>query len=166
MTKVLDIQTAQPQDFQSIAALNIAAYSEFADSLTDEAWARMRLSLNAIDKVAQRAEFLIVSIDRKLVGSVAYCPPGNSIDPIPTDWASILLLAVAPNHRGCGIARQLIEACFDRARADKAQKIGLFTSALMTNAIQLYQSYHFHQESEIPSRLGVRYWRYRLDLTE
>jgi ribosomal protein S18 acetylase RimI-like enzyme len=166
MTKILDIQTAQPQDFPSIAALNIAAYSEFAHSLTDEAWARMRLSLNAIDQVAERAEFLIVLIDRKLAGSVAYCPPGNSIDPIPTDWASILLLAVAPNHRGCGIARQLIEACLDRARADKAQKIGLFTSELMTNAIQLYQSYHFHQEAEIPRRLGVNYWRYRLDLTK
>jgi ribosomal protein S18 acetylase RimI-like enzyme len=163
MTEILDVQTAQEQHFKDIAALNIAAYSEFAKSLTDEAWSRMSANLSAIDKVSQRAQFLIISIDGNLAGSVAYCPPGNSLDPIPPDWASILLLAVAPEYRGRGIAKELVRVCLDRARADKSQTVGLFTSELMTTARQLYQSFGFHQDCEIPSRLGIKYWRYRLD---
>jgi hypothetical protein len=60
----------------------------------------MRSRLSAIDRVSQRAIFLIVSIDSMLVGSVAYYPLGKSIEPIPSAWASILLLAVLPDYRG------------------------------------------------------------------
>ncbi len=164
MTEILDV--AQSQNFQAIAKLNIAAYSEFAKSLTVEAWTRMSANLSAIDKVSQRAQFLIISIDGNLAGSVAYCPPGNSIDPIPPDWASILLLAVAPNYRGRGIAKELVRVCIDRAGADKAQTVGLFTSELMTTARQLYQSFGFYEDCEIPLRLGIKYWRYRLDASD
>lgn len=46
------------------------------------------------------------------------------------------------------------------------QVIGLFTSELMTAAQQRYDSMGFRREREIPSRLGLRYWRYKLQLTE
>jgi len=42
--------------------------------------------------------------------------------------------------------------------------IGLFTSELMTAAQQLYESMGFRRENELPSRLGLRYWRYKLQL--
>ena len=164
MTKTFEIQTARPQHFEAIAALNIAAYREFSKGLTDETWTRMRSNLSAIDKVSERAVFLIVPIDGKLAGSVAYCPPGNSLDPIPSDWASILLLAVSPDDRGDGIGRELVRACIDLARADEAQTIGLFTSELMTAARQLYLSQGFSEDCQLSQRLGLRYWRYRLDL--
>jgi ribosomal protein S18 acetylase RimI-like enzyme len=131
MTKIFEIQTGKPQHFEAIAALNITAYCEFSKGLTDETWTRMRSNLSAINKVSERAVFLIVPIDGNLAGSVAYCPPGNSLDPIPSDWASILLLAVSPDYRGDGIGRELVRACIDLARADSAQTIGLFTSELI-----------------------------------
>jgi ribosomal protein S18 acetylase RimI-like enzyme len=126
MNNLIDIQTAEPQDFQAIAALNIAAYHEYAQDLTEEAWIIMQTGLSAIEKVSERAVFLIVPIDGELAGSVAYCPPGNSIDPIPSAWASILLLAVSQHYRGQGIARELVQSCLQRAREDRAQTIGLF----------------------------------------
>jgi hypothetical protein len=43
--------------------------------------------------------------------------------------------------------------------------IGLFTSELMTGAQQLYESLGFRRERELPPRLGLRYWRYKLDLS-
>ena len=52
------------------------------------------------------------------------------------------------------------------ARNDSAKVIGLFTSELMTAAQQLYESMGFCRESEIPSRFGLRYWRYKLQLEE
>lgn len=84
----------------------------------------------------------------------------------PPDWAADLLLAVAPTHRGRGFARTLVSAGIQRARNDSAKVIGLFTSELMTAAQQLYESMGFRRESEIPSRFGLRYWRYKLQLEE
>jgi ribosomal protein S18 acetylase RimI-like enzyme len=165
MNNIIDIQTAEPQNFDEIASLNIEAYRDYAKYLSDEGWIAMRSRLSEIDLVSQRAIFLIVSIDGTLAGSVAYCPPGKSIEPIPSAWASILLLAVLPDYRGQGIARKLVRDCIQRAWSDRAQTIGLFTSELMTNARQLYQSQGFYEDGEIPQRLGLRYWRYRLDLT-
>jgi ribosomal protein S18 acetylase RimI-like enzyme len=160
-----DLQTAKPQYFDAIASLNIEAYREYAQYLSDEGWIAMRSRLSAIEKVAERGVFLIISIDDELAGSVAYCPPGNSIDPIPSAWASILLLAVSPNYRGHGIGRKLVQSCLQLAYADRTQTIGLFTSELMTTARQFYQSQGFCEDCEIPQRSGLRYWRYRLDLT-
>jgi ribosomal protein S18 acetylase RimI-like enzyme len=165
MSKNFSIQIAEPRHFQEIAILNIAAYSEFAKNLSDEAWAQMQSNLGAIDRVTQRAQFLIISIDENIAGSVAYCPPGKSIDPIPPDWASILLLAVSPDYRGRGIARSLVQECIYRARLDTAQTVGLFTSELMSAARQIYLAQGFSEDCEISPRLGLRYWRYRLDLT-
>jgi ribosomal protein S18 acetylase RimI-like enzyme len=164
MATIFNSKIAEPCHFEEIAALNIAAYSEFAKNLTDEGWAQMQSRLGAIDRVSQRAQFLIISIDGNLAGSVAYCPPGKSIDPIPPDWASILLLAVSPDYRGRGIARSLMRDCLSSARLDKAQTIGLFTSELMTAARQIYLAQGFAEDCEISPRLGLRYWRYRLDL--
>jgi ribosomal protein S18 acetylase RimI-like enzyme len=36
----------------------------------------------------------------------------------------------------------------------------------MTAAQQLYESLGFRRESELPSRRGLRYWRYKLRLAE
>ena len=77
-----------------------------------------------------------------------------------------MLLAVAPTHRGRGIARELVSTCIQYAHDDAVQVIGLFTSELMTPAQQLYESLGFRRESELPSRPGLRYWRYKLPLTE
>lgn len=102
-----------------------------------------------------------------IVGSVGYCPAGKGSPEIfPPDWAAVLLLAVAPTHRGRGIARTLVSACIQCARNDSAKAIGLFTSELMTAAQQLYESIGFRRENEIPSRFGLRYWRYKLRLEE
>ena len=40
----------------------------------------------------------------------------------------------------------------------------LFTSELMRAAQRLYQSLSFQSESELPKRLGVRYFRHVLSL--
>ncbi len=100
MNSVLaSIQTAQVHHFPAIAELNIESYGEYANYLTPEAWTTMQANLRSIETVAQRAVFLIALLSGELAGSVAYCPPGQSIAPIPSDWASILLLAVSPPTR-------------------------------------------------------------------
>jgi predicted N-acetyltransferase YhbS len=158
---------AQPSDFDAIAALNVEAYREFAGRMTPGNWRRMEASLRAVETRAQFARFLVIRDGGTIVGSIGYCPAGKGNPEIfPPDWAALLLLAVAPDHRGRGLARTLVSACIECARNDSARTIGLFTSELMTAAHQLYESFGFRRESELAPRLGLRYWRYKLPIIE
>jgi hypothetical protein len=132
---------AKVSDLVAIADLNVEAYREFAVRMSPDDWRDMEASLRAIEARAQSTRFLVIRDQRAIVGSVGYCPAGKG-DPeiFSPDWAAVLLLAV--------------------------NVIGLFTSELMTAAQQLYESLGFRRESEIPSRRGLRYWRYKLPLAE
>ncbi len=160
------INPASNSDFGAIADLNITAYQEFAAHMSPEGWRGMEESLRAVEARAQSTRFLVMREQGEIVGSVGYCPAGKGNQEIfPPNWAGVLLLAVAPTHRGRGIARELVSACIQCAQDDSAEMIGLFTSELMLPAKQLYESLGFHLESELPIRLGLRYWRYKLQLT-
>lgn len=159
------IKTATSQDFKAIADLNIAAYAEFASCLQPGSWEVMQKNLRNIAERAEAAEFIVCHSGNDIIGSVAYCPAGKG-DPaiFKPDMASILLLAVHPQHRGEGIAKALTMVCISRAKTDKAGSIGLFTSELMQSAQHIYRSLGFQPESELPKRHGVRYFRFVLPL--
>lgn len=161
------VSLAKVSDFDAIADLNVEAYREFAGRMSPDRWRDMEASLRAVEARAQSARFLVMRNQGAIVGSVGYCPAGKGNPEIfSPDWAAVLLLAVSPTHRSRDIARELVSACIQCARDDAAQVIGLFTSELMTAAQQLYESLGFRRESEIPSRRGLRYWRYKLQLAE
>jgi ribosomal protein S18 acetylase RimI-like enzyme len=159
------IEIATSKDFEAIADLNVAAYAEFASCLQSSSWEVMQKNLRNIAARAEAAEFMVCRSGNDIIGSVAYCPAGKG-DPaiFKPDMASILLLAVHPQHRGEGIAKALTVECISRARTDKASSIGLFTSELMQSAQRIYWSLGFQQESELPTRHGVRYFRLVLSL--
>ena len=160
------ISLATSSDFSAIADLNVTAYREFATLMSPEGWRGMEEGLRAVEARAQSTQFLVMREQGAIVGSVGYCPAGKGNPEIfPPHWAGLLLLAVTPTHCGRGIARELVSACIQRAQDDLAKVIGLFTSELMLPAQQLYESLGFHRETELPMRLGLRYWRYKLQLT-
>ena len=161
----LSIEQATSDDFESIAALNIAAFSEFAPHLPPESWQSMQRNLRNITERSESAQFLICRAEGRIVGSVAYCPAGNG-DPsiFRPDMASVLLLAVHPRYRERGLAKALTNACITRARNDGAAAVGLFTSELMSVAHHLYRCLGFQLDVELPRRHGLRYFRYVLPL--
>jgi ribosomal protein S18 acetylase RimI-like enzyme len=160
------IEIATSKDFEAIADLNVAAYAEFSSLLRCGSWDVMQKNLRNIAERAEAAEFMVCRFGNDIIGSVAYCPAGKG-DPsiFQPDMASILLLAVHPQHRGEGIAKALTLECISRARTDKASSIGLFTSEVMQSAQHIYRSLGFQQESDLPPRHGVRYFRLVLSLT-
>lgn len=159
------IETATIEDFEAIADLNVVAYAEFASYLSPGAWKIMQKNLRNIQARAEVAEFMICHSGDDIIGSVAYCPAGKG-DPeiFESGVASILLLAVHPQHRGKGIAKALITKCIAKAKNDRAKSVGLFTSELMRSAQCLYRSLGFQQESELPKRHNIRYFRFTLPL--
>ncbi len=156
------ITPADPADFPAIAALNHAAYREMAERVP--AWREEAFFHALVAARAQQATFFVLRRDDEIVGSVAYAAPGQSADPVPAAWASVLLLAVHPAHRGCGYGRVLASACMTLAARDRAETIGLFTSELMGAARGLYEGLGFTVERELPPRHGLRYWLYRYDM--
>lgn len=159
------IETATSDDFDAIAALNVAAYAEFAPRLSPGSWDTMQKNLQNIAERARSAAFLVCRTAGAVVGSVAYCPAGKG-DPsiFRPDMAAVLLLAVHPQYRGQGLAKALTAGCISRARHDGAASVGLFTSELMLAAQHIYRALGFHLESELPMRLGLRYFRFVLPL--
>jgi ribosomal protein S18 acetylase RimI-like enzyme len=163
----ITIREASTQDFAVITSLSIRAYQEYSQALTPEHWHTMQTGLSGIAKHAQQAKPLVAELEGKLIGSVVYYAPGTSNSQIfQPEWASLRLLAVSPEHRGRGIGKLLSQKCINRAKTDKADVIGLHTSELMTKARRMYEKLGFRQDIELPRRLGVRYWRYILDLRE
>jgi ribosomal protein S18 acetylase RimI-like enzyme len=159
------IETATSDDYEAIAALNIAAYAEFIPAIEPGSWELMQKNLRNIAERASASEFLVYRAGGEIVGSVAYCPAGKGDQAMfAPEMAAILLLAVHPAHRGRGIARALTGACIDRARRDHARAIALFTSDMMQSAQHVYRSLGFREESELPKRYGVRYVRFVLPL--
>ena len=161
------IEPATATDFEKIADLNVRCYEEFASALAPGSWEIMQKNLRNISERAEGSQFLLVRSGGQIVGSVGYCPPGRGEPTIfKPKMASVILLAVDPAHRGGGIAKALTATCILKAREDGAPSIGLFTSEIMQAAQHIYRSLGFQLESELPMRLGVRYFRYVLTLNE
>jgi ribosomal protein S18 acetylase RimI-like enzyme len=159
------IEKATSGDFESIAALNVAAFEECFPRLRSGSWDVIQKNLRNIAERSRSAEFLVCRATGHVVGSVAYCPAGKG-DPLifQPDMASVLLLAVHPQHRRKGLAKTLTAACISRAREDGAASIGLFTSEFMIAAQHVYRGLGFQLESELPMRHGLRYFRFVLPL--
>jgi ribosomal protein S18 acetylase RimI-like enzyme len=159
------ITDSRKEDYPEIANLNIKSYQEFAYLLPDGSWENMKKNLSNIEERSVNSKFLVYREDNVIVGSVAYCQAGFG-DPaiFKPEWASILLLAVDPARRNQGIGKSLVTECINKAKSDGAAYIALFTSELMLSAQLLYKSLGFILESELPARLGVRYFVFLLNL--
>lgn len=161
----LIIRNAVSQDFEEIAHISVEAYRQYAQALTTEHWRKMQATLTNVANINKLASFIIAEENSNILGSIAYYTPGKSNPNIfPIEWASIRLLAVLPTHQGNGIGKLLVQECIRLAEQDNAPFIGLYTSELMTIARTMYTKMGFQQNEELPSRLGLRYWRYSLKL--
>ena len=159
------VRNAVVEDFDRVAVLAVSAYRQYFQSLSIKNWNIMQTSLSDVSKIADRGQLIVAQSDRELVGSVVYFTPGTSNSRLfEPEWASIRMLAVSPNYRRQGIGQQLSQECIDRARKDKAEVIALHTSELMTGAMKMYEKLGFERDIELPRSLGLRYWRYLLDL--
>jgi putative acetyltransferase len=56
-------------------------------------------------------------------------------------------MAVAPNWRGKGISKLLIEKCLDTARTWNAKKVTLHSNSQLQTALSLYKKYGFYNIS-------------------
>ena len=157
--------TATLSDYKAIAQISVAAYREYAKVLSAENWQRMQQNLLDVEHTAQVADFIVAEIKNAIVGAIAYYPPGKSNPKyFDSQWASLRLLAVDPQHRRKGIGKLLTNEGIKRAKQNDAKAIALYTSEAMTVAQKMYGSLGFKQVRELPMMLDLRYWLYVLYL--
>ncbi|HEU4456825.1 MAG TPA: N-acetyltransferase, partial [Longimicrobium sp.] len=104
-------------------------------------------------------------------GSVMLFPPavdayGGLAGAAP--WPELRVLAVAPEARGLGVGRLLVEECVRRARRMGAAELGLHTSVSMRVAVGMYERMGFVRapEHDFHPEGGEHVWAYRLPLDD
>lgn len=161
------LRQATPLDFSAINRLCVEAYQEFESLIGSADWQQFQEVLSRASDLSGTGELIVAEDTNQLLGVVLYVPPGKSDGAsIPSQWASIRMLAVSTLCRGRGIGRELTQECIDRARRDKAEAIGLTTGAMMKIAQPMYERRGFKKEAELGTKFGIEHARYVLILKQ
>ena len=95
----------------------------------------------------------------QLVGSAALIKEEDGV-------YELAKMAVAPEWRGHGISKLLIEKCLDTARSWNAKKITLYSNSQLQTALNLYKKYGFYHIANENSPYVTADVRMELNLSE
>jgi ribosomal protein S18 acetylase RimI-like enzyme len=140
------IRPARPPEFGDAGRVTALAYREFVLP-GERAWAEYLEHIADVAGRAQRALVLVaVDGDERILGT-ATLELETRIDeddaPLGAEEAHVRMLGVAPESRGRGVARALMEACASEARARGKTLLTLHTTTRMTAAQRMYESMGF-----------------------
>jgi ribosomal protein S18 acetylase RimI-like enzyme len=155
----VSVRDARPADRDTIRALTLTAYSEFATVMTPRVWAGLDGTVrSALEVEGDGVERIVAERDGEIVGSVMlYAPSTNAYAGVrvkQAGWPELRLLAVAPTARGAGVGRALVEECVRRARESGACELGLHTSDTLQAAVRMYERMGFVRAPEYDFRPG------------
>jgi len=157
------IRSYKKSDEDQVNALAVEAFEQFQDLYND--WDTIKAAVGKMSALDKTSEIIVAEDSRKLVGAVAFVPPGVSskgyFDP---SWPSIRMLVVSKNQRGKGIGRELTDACIQRAKTLGCKCIALHTSSIMEVALSMYLRMGFVKVKDIEPIFGVEYSVYKLQI--
>lgn len=145
------VRDAREEEHAAVRALTLRAYAEYARVMEPSAWAGLDEAVRRTVDTDAGAERIVAEHEGRIVGSVLLFPAstatyGGSVEAPP--WPELRLLAVAPEARGMGVGRLLVDECVRRARAAGATELGLHTSKSMVAAIAMYRRMGFARAPE------------------
>ncbi len=153
----LVVRPAGAADRDAIRRVTLAAYAEYAATMTAGAWHGLEGAVHRALEHEADAAWLVAERAGEVVGSVAIFPTASDAyhgATAPLSCPELRLLAVAPEARGHGVGRALVDACVARARAMGAPALGLHTSKTMRVAIGMYERMGFARAPEHDFRPG------------
>ena len=151
MRTAVEIRDARQEEREAVRALTLRAYAELAEVMAPTAWAGLDAAVRSGLETREAVERIVAVEAAAIVGSVQLYPPasdayGGAVE--RPGWPELRLLAVAPEARGRGVGRLLVEACVRRSRAMGAGELGLHTSKSLAAAIRLYERMGFVRAPE------------------
>jgi ribosomal protein S18 acetylase RimI-like enzyme len=153
VAETLDIHRVRDSEFAAAGEATARAYREFERP----EWPGYAAYVARIADIAERADVatvLVAVVDGVIAGSATLelterIRP-SSTGPLEPDEAHLRMVGVSPEYRGRGIARQLVSACIELARAAGKQRLTLDTAPVMLAAQRLYTSMGFTPTPERP----------------
>lgn len=160
------IRDAREGERRAILTLTLAAYAQYADMLPKGWWAQYRENIGHALAAEAPGTSIVADLGGTLLGSVLYFHTGRQHPEGTRSWPTLRLLAVAPEARGHGTGRALMDECIRRARADGATTLGLHSMEVMEVARRLYERMGFVRvpEDDFNPVAGTLVMGYRLDL--
>jgi ribosomal protein S18 acetylase RimI-like enzyme len=140
------VRAATPADFPEIARLTVAAYQ--ADGQLDGGIGYETV-LADVDTRAAHGEVLVAADSSSVLGSVTFVLPGSKYAELSGPGeAEFRMLAVDPRAQGRGVARALVQACLDRARALGCHAVVICVRDFAQPAQRLYRGLRFERLPE------------------
>ena len=142
------VRDARPDEQAAVRGLTLRAYAEFASVMDPTSWAGLEGAVRAALASDAPADRIVAEDRGTLIGSVMlYRPHADAYGDLTraVDCPEVRLVAVAPEARGRGVARALVDECIRRARAWGAAALGLHTSRSMRAAMALYARMGFER---------------------
>jgi ribosomal protein S18 acetylase RimI-like enzyme len=145
------VRDVRPAERGAVGELTLSAYAEYAAIMEPSAWSLLRQAIVSALAVDNGAQWIVAEGKGRVLGSVLlFAPSADAYGVVGprTPWPELRLLAVAPEARGLGVGRLLVNECTRRAKAIGAEAIGLHTSRSMRDAIRLYEALGFQRDPE------------------
>jgi GNAT superfamily N-acetyltransferase len=161
----LVIREADDDELDIVASLVVDAYSEFAARMAPDAWSSFAQDIANVRGRRIDAEVLVAERGGRLVGTVTRYPDWRGAQ---RDASAIRVLAVAPDERGTGVGRALMEHCIALARKEGKQRVVISVTQEMEEARDLHERLGFRREPALDYQPapGVRSTGYALNLDE
>lgn len=153
----LTMRDARDGEGESLLALTLAAYEEYAAVMPPGEWERYREGIvGTLSDVGPAAQ-VVAETEGAMVGTALLYPAGTRLTApdgreVFFEWPEARLLAVEPAMRGRGVGRAIIEECIRRARAAGCEAITLHTTDFMRQAMAMYERMGFARAPELDFR--------------
>jgi len=164
------IRPARPEEYAAIGALSVAGYDAdgyltYPDGTFDDGYAAW---LADAASRAEKSTVLAAFEGDRLVGTVTWCPYGSGDAQLAKEphQGEFRTLSIAPEARGRGVGRALVEECLNRARAAGLTEVLLFSLLEMVPAHRLYARLGFVRRPELDwsPEPDVHLWAFSLTL--
>lgn len=143
----MEVREIRPDEYEDAGRVTALAYREFVLP-GDTSWEEYLEDIADVRGRIGRSLVLVAVEDGRILGS-ATLELGERIDdddpPLAADEAHIRMLGVHPDARGRGVARALIDACFERARRAGRSRMTLHTTMRMKIAQAMYERMGFER---------------------
>jgi ribosomal protein S18 acetylase RimI-like enzyme len=146
----IEIRESRTDEHAQAGAVTADAYREFARE-DDPDWQEYLVRLADVADRSSRTTILVAVESDRILGTATLELDGRTElegDPLRPDEAHIRMLGVAPDARGRGIGRMIMDACEERASASGRTLITLNTTLLMRSAQRMYESMGYSRDED------------------
>jgi ribosomal protein S18 acetylase RimI-like enzyme len=164
------IREAREEEYAAVGTLSVAGYDAdgyltYPDGTFDDDYAGW---LADATSRAEKSTLLVALDGDELVGTVTWCPYGSGDAQLAKEphQGEFRTLSIAPEARGRGVGRALVEHCLERAHSAGLTEVLLFSLKEMLPAHRLYARLGFVRRPELDwsPEPEVNLWAFSLTL--